>query len=166
MDRQILEMCGILEEEGLCFHELCELEEKKTAAIIAHDGRLLEKISIEQEGILDRLYFLDVQRMERMNALKARRLIEKNASTLADLIARLEEDSAVGLKERGAAIKTAAARLGRKRETNRALMRDNMDYYQILLAGLRRETNPDRGYGQDGREEESLRSSILFNQTA
>jgi len=55
-------------------------------------------------------------------------------------------------------------RLSRIQETNRVLIHDNMEYYNILLTGLRRDRSLDTGYGSDGREEENLKNSILFNQ--
>ena len=57
-------------------------------------------------------------------------------------------------------------RLSRIQDTNRVLISDNMEYYNILLTGLRRDPSLETGYGRDGREDEKLKNSILFNQTA
>ena len=57
-------------------------------------------------------------------------------------------------------------KLQRLQETNQTLINDNMEYYNILLTGLRRSGPLDTGYGRDGKEEENLKNSILFNKTA
>ncbi|MBN2079563.1 MAG: flagellar protein FlgN [Spirochaetes bacterium] len=166
MDRLIVDMCEILDAEAKCLGSLCELEENKTDVIMVHDGKNLERISRDQESILERMRSLETRRMARMQAIRGRRGISGDITTLADMIARLEGDAAACLKERRARVRNAAGKLGRIREKNHALIRDNMEYYEILLTGLRRESARERGYGCDGREEDGLRNSILFNQTA
>jgi hypothetical protein len=66
----------------------------------------------------------------------------------------------------GRNLKDVMIRLSRIQETNQVLIHDNMEYYNILLTGLRRDRSMDTGYGSDGREEETLKNSILFNQKA
>ena len=166
MDRLITDMCEILDAEGLCLDELFRLEEEKTDTIMRHDGKNLERISRDQERILDRMRALESGRMERMESIRKERGIGNDVATLGDMIERLDGATAGRLSERRGRIRSAAGRLGRVREKNRVLIRDNMEYYEILLTGLRRESARERGYGRDGKEEESLRNSILFNLTA
>ncbi len=166
MDRLIVNMCEILDAEAKCLANLCDLEEKKTHVIMSHDGKNLERISRDQESILERMAALEATRMTRMESIRSARGIDRDVKTLVDMIARLDGDSAASLRERRAAVRNAAGKLGRMREKNHALIRDNMEYYEILLTGLRRESARERGYGRDGREEDGLRNSILFNQTA
>jgi hypothetical protein len=52
MNNHMIEMGRILKEEKDLFEILCSLERNKTSAILDHNGKLLEKISVDQEGIL------------------------------------------------------------------------------------------------------------------
>ena len=59
MDNHIIEMGKILKEETALFEKLHSLERNKTSAILDHNGKLLEKISLEQEGILSSISKLE-----------------------------------------------------------------------------------------------------------
>ncbi|MBN2157817.1 MAG: flagellar protein FlgN [Spirochaetes bacterium] len=165
MNRHIAEMGNILKQETAIFEKIYALEEKKTGAIIDHNGKLIEKISMEQEGLLGKVSDLETERMKKVDAYKRERHIRKEITTLSDITAMLGQPSGGMVASLGGELKDIMGKLACMQDTNRVLITDNMKYYNILLTGLRRDTNMDAGYRHDGKEEEKLRNSILFNTT-
>ncbi|MBP7736682.1 MAG: flagellar protein FlgN [Spirochaetes bacterium] len=166
MEHHISEMLRILKEETGLFEKLCSLEKEKTGAIVEHNGKLMEKISIEEEGLLSMIENLESARLRQVGDYMRKRRIRTDNVTLSDVAATAEQPVSENMRLLGRGLKEVMMKLGRLQETNRALINDNMEYYNILLTGLRRNGALDAGYGSDGREEEKLKNSILFNQTA
>ena len=59
MEKNVIAMTKILKEETDLFEKLCSLEKSKTEAIIEHNAKLIESISLEQEAILGRISALE-----------------------------------------------------------------------------------------------------------
>jgi hypothetical protein len=165
MNKHIAEIATILQEETRLFNTVCSLEENKTGAIMTHDGRLLDRISREQEGLLGTISALESSRMRHAD-LVAHRGGGGGHATLADIVSRAGDGHEVRLRDMGRSLRSVLIKLKNLQETNQVLINDNMEYYNILLTGLRRSRSADAGYGEDGREEEKLKNSILFNKKA
>ncbi|HPC41747.1 MAG TPA: flagellar protein FlgN [Spirochaetota bacterium] len=166
MEKHITEMIRILKEETGLFEKLCSLEKDKTGAIVDHNGKLIEKISLEEEGLLSMISFLESMRLRQVEAYVKQRHIRNDHVTLSDVAATAEKPVSDNMILLGRNLKEVMMRLGRLQETNHVLMHDNMEYYNILLAGLRRTSSTETAYGSNGKEEEKLKNSVLFNQTA
>ena len=166
MEKNVNAMTKILKEETTLFEKMCSLEKTKTGAIIEHNAKLLEVISLEQEEILARISTLENDRARQMEDYMKQRHIRNNSFTLRDMADMLDSPTSSSMLTIGRSLKDVMVRLGRMQDTNRVLISDNMEYYNILLTGLRRDRSMETGYGSDGREDEKLKNSILFNQTA
>jgi len=166
MEKHITEMIRILKEETGLFEKLCSLEKDKTGAIVDHNGKLIEKISLEEEGLLSMISSLESMRLRQVEAYVKQRHIRNDHVTLSDVAATAEKPVSDNMILLGRNLKEVMMRLGRLQETNHVLMHDNMEYYNILLAGLRRTSSTETAYGSNGKEEEKLKNSVLFNQTA
>ena len=164
MNNHMIEMGRILKEEKGLFEKLCSLERNKTGAILDHNGRLLEKLSIEQEEILSSISKLEMDRIKHIENFKKHKHVRKVGISLSDITGMMDDSSADNMRLLGRNLKDVMIRLSRIQETNRILIHDNMEYYNILMTGLRRDRSLETGYGSDGREEEGLKNSILFNQ--
>jgi DNA-binding transcriptional MerR regulator len=162
----MIEMGRILKEEKDLFEKLCSLERSKTGAILDHNGKLLEKISIEQEEILSSISKLEVDRVKHIESFKKQNHVRKAGISLSEITEILDDSSAGHMRVLGRNLKDVMIRLSRIQDTNRILIQDNMEYYNILMTGLRRDKSLETGYGSDGKEDEGLKNSILFNQKA
>jgi flagellar biosynthesis/type III secretory pathway chaperone len=109
---------------------------------------------------------LEKERTRHADEFKKIKHIRKERISLSDMAGVVDKNTASAVLTLGKGLKEILARLEKVRDTNRVLINDNMEYYNILLTGLRRNTAADTGYGSDGREEENLKNSILFNKTA
>ena len=85
MERHDFEVGKILKDEMVIFEKLFALEEHKTGAILEHDGKLLEKISRDQELLLSKMQSLESDRMKKMAACKRARHIKKENATLKEI---------------------------------------------------------------------------------
>ena len=166
MEKNVTAMTDILKKETELFEKMYSLEKSKTEAIVEHNAKLLETISLEQEGLLSRISQLESDRTRKMDDYKKRRHIGNASFTLRDMAGVLDGPTASSVLTIGRNLKDVMLRLSRTQDTNRVLINDNLEYYNILLTGLRRDRSLETGYGRDGREDEKLKNSILFNQTA
>jgi hypothetical protein len=166
MDKHLAEMKRILKEEKGLFEKVYSLEKDKTGVIISRDGKLLEKLSKDQEDILATISGLETERIRHVDNYRKHHHIRKDPLTISDLAASVGNAPGADMILLGRELKDVMKKLARVQETNRVLINDNMEYYNILITGLRRDSSIDGGYGSDGREEEILKNSILFNQTA
>jgi flagellar biosynthesis/type III secretory pathway chaperone len=156
----------ILKDELGIFEKLYSLEEQKTGAILEHKGKLLERISREQEGLLSKIQALESDRQKKMEACETAGHIKKENVTLRTFAESLGGAARDALTETGKRLGGLISRLNSLLETNAILITDNMEYYNILLTGLRANGTNDAGYSPDGREEDIPKQSVLFNQTA
>lgn len=166
MEQQLVDMNRILKEETELFEKIFALEESKTGAIIGQHGKQLEMISLEQEGLLSRVSALESSRSRTIDSYRQRIHMKHENPTLRDIIATMDASSGPQMEARGRNLKRLMDKLSRLQETNNKLISDNMEYYNILMSGIRRDRSVETGYGSDGKEEEKMRNSILFNQTA
>jgi len=166
MEKYDFEMGKILKDELIIFEKLFVLEEHKTSAILEHDGKLLERISRDQEVLLSNMQPLESERLKKMAACKKARHIKKDKATLKDIAEAMGGANGANLATVGGKLAGLITRLNHLLEANRMLINDNMEYYNILLTGLRNNRTVDAGYSPDGKEEDIPKQSVLFNQTA
>jgi flagellar biosynthesis/type III secretory pathway chaperone len=168
MLKPVIELEQILGDELTRYEELYSLEEEKSERIIQRDGAAMEKISERQEGLLEEVARLEERRLSmiqeyaRLNNLRD---IGRELS-LRDVILSMDEDSSAHLSRMGIELKRLLVKLDRLRKSNERLIQDNLEFFEILVSGLRNETGLSGGYGRDGREEEKVSSSLVINQTA
>ena len=168
MMKPVLELEKILLEEKRIYEEIFALEENKGEAIMVRKGPDIESISREQEFLLDEL---NIQERKRSAAIDEYIRLNKIRDlsgdvTLADVIRSMDEDSSHHLMLLGLELKTTMLKLKRLQDTNEQLIRDNMEFFQILLSGLKDTGAIRSGYDRGGREDKKVAGSLLFNKTA
>lgn len=165
MDNDIERIISILHEEERLFTEIHGIEERKIGAIMSHDGSLLERLSRRQETILEEIEKVEKSRCDCISDFAALHNIS-GRHTLSDIAARVDANTAERLVEAGQRLRLQLEGLKKIQATVRTLIDDNMEYYRILIAGLKRAPGSSAQYGNNGREEEKGRRSILINTTA
>jgi flagellar biosynthesis/type III secretory pathway chaperone len=165
MSRSLEELERIIQEEINLFEEVYMLELKKSDAVINQDGGLLESISLDQEGMISRISYLESERNKQVLKIANNGNQEDNLtlSNVVEFIGRESSDQIVNL---GRELKGTLKRLSELRRTNDRMMQNNMEFYQAILAGLKKGSGKDSGYGSDGKEEERTGGSLLFNKKA
>ncbi len=166
MLKPVINLEKILKLEHELYHRLYQLEEQKSEAIIERDGKLLESISMEQESILGRLGRIETEREGAINDyVRLNNLHDfSGALTLRDIVLSMDEDSSHHLMRLGMELKEIVQELSRLQKTNEQLIHDNLEFFNILLSGLREENSLSAGYSNDGKEDSRVASSMIFNQ--
>jgi len=147
----------ILRDEMNVYGRMRELEELKTAAIMDRDGRLIESISKEQEDLIIRIDLLEEKRIS----------VTKRATGSANTTLReLASGSNHVILRTGSELKNMIRKLQDLQHTNGQLARDNLQYYEAIVNGLRESSSIRSGYGRDGREKSRVARPAIFSQHA
>ncbi len=161
----VAELEKILNEELHLYADLYALEEKKSEAILRKNGKALESTSAEQETILTRVTKLEKSRrkyiaiyaeMNRLNDLG-------REVTLSDVVRLMDEDSSCRLLGTGMELKKLLTKISALHETNRRLIQDNLDFFNMLLSGLKSSVSVNMGYSEKGMERSKVEGSLIFN---
>ncbi len=168
MYKPVIEMEKILSREIELYESLFNLEIDKSEAITRKDWRSVENISLRQEKELSEIDLLEKKREKLIQEYRKLNNLDDltREVTLRDIILSMDEDSSHHLLRLGMDLKSVMNRTSDLVRTNGTLLHDNMEFFNILMSGLK--TNRGQaGYGNDGKEE-NLKSShpVLFNQTA
>lgn len=153
----------ILTKINSIYEELDTLEQQKGEVIRKRDGKLLEVLVKQQEEKLRRIDQLEKERLDLVTRISRQSGVPPHELTLK----RITENSPSDLLViEGQKLKNILRRLKRQSLANERCLKDNLEFYNLLVKGLRAETNIDKGYSQDGRIQNfSSGRSALFNQT-
>jgi flagellar biosynthesis/type III secretory pathway chaperone len=167
MANPVSEMERILREEIRMYAGLLDLEEGKSGAIVRKDGKALESVTARQEALLVRLAGLEESR-KKCIAVCAGAHGSKGLSRNASLseIARLaEKDVARRLLEAGGELRRLTVKLDSLFKTNNRLIRDNLEFFDRLLSGLKESVSVHAGYCEKGIERRKVAGSLVLNTT-
>lgn len=159
--KSVLHMEKVLRQELDLYGEVCALEEEKGGAIIAKDGKLLESLSLEQEKLLGRISSLEERRLVALEAFNC-----ENGSrdmTLRDIIGSLDGDASNRLARLGTDLKNLLLKIQALIETNEKLAKDNIEFYNILLAEVKSRVSLKTGYNRRAVESNTIENPLIFN---
>ncbi len=168
MLQPVIEMEKILQEELNIYEQIYFLEEQKSDAIIARDGKKMESISLDQEKLLKKIEKYEKKREKQIELYRTSNKLDEQVmpATLKNVVHSMDEDSAHHLLRIGLDLKNLLVRMNRLQRNNEKLIHDNLEFYDILVSGLRSSNSMESGYDRDGCEEEKISGSMIFNQTA
>lgn len=160
----------ILNDEKKIYSLIYSLEEKKGDAIISKDADQLTKISNEQEILIGRINDLERLRTRQLEQIAENRSIRyEGALTLSAVIASMknetEREPVRQLAETGRELRELLVKISEKQAVNDKMLADNVEFYNLMVAGLRDEAG-GTGYGRNGRGEVKRGGSLIFNITA
>ena len=158
-----LEKIMLTEKE--IYEEIYNIEENKTEAIISRDGKVIEELSSVQEKFLLEIDSVENERIKIMGKLCSCISPGRQAGniTFQELVNLLENEYAVKLRETGLGLKKILVRIKDVQDLNARLMRDNVEYYDILISGLKNSSSLKSGYDKDGREKAKVFNPVLLN---
>lgn len=163
--KSVLQLEKVLREELNLYGEVCALEEKKGGAIIAKDGKLLESLSMEQEGLLGGISALEERRRVSIEEYRHENMPAgpDRDVTLGDIIRTLDEVPRERLTRLGTELKNLLFKIQALAETNEKLARDNIEFYNILLAELKSRVSLKTGYNRKAVENSTIENPLIFN---
>jgi hypothetical protein len=168
MNNLVQKLINILEREKEIYEKICHIEEKKSEAIMERDGKVIEELSLSQEKFLKEIEGLENERIALMKKYKNVFLTEQNKSeiTLQDIIESIDSKQGKILQQSGVELKDVLTKVGRVQDLNSQLLMDNMEFYDIIISGLKNSSSIGTGYGSDGKEQVGTINPVLFNITA
>jgi flagellar biosynthesis/type III secretory pathway chaperone len=163
MESPVLELERILKNEINIYEKIASIEEEKTDAILSRDGTEIELFAAKQEQLLDEIAVLEKKRTESIEKYRQDHHYDDVNPSLRDVIRIMDEDSALCLMRCGMELKKTMLRIQSLSETNSRLIEDNMEFFNILLSGLKNSSSV--GYTRDGSTSHLGKGSYLFNKT-
>ncbi|MCL1864420.1 MAG: flagellar protein FlgN [Spirochaetes bacterium] len=162
MDYSARELIDILEHEREIYEKIFHMEEEKSDAIIERDGKVIEELSLSQEKFLKEIEILENKRVTLMKKCKSASKI-KGEITLQDIIESIDSAQSRILKQAGVELKNVLLKVARVQDLNSQLLTDNMEFYDIIISGLKNSSTIRSGYGSDGKEQAGTVNPVLFN---
>jgi hypothetical protein len=168
MPLHIEELESVLKNQKKLYIEILDCEEKKSEAVISRDGKLIEEISAREEKLLKSVEALEFSRIEiikKFFAGKKNSLIPEEV-TLKDIAQNEQNKKGELIIKLGSDLKALLLKVKAKQESNASMLKDNMEYFDILISGLKNSSSMKSGYDRDGKEDERVINPVLFNQRA
>jgi hypothetical protein len=165
MQHVVLKLKNLLNIEKDIYFEIFNIEEEKSEAIIKKSGKVIEELSVSQERLLNKIESLEKERIKLMEEYSKHRnvLHHGNEITLQDIIDTVDAKSSSALKLAGIELKKILLKVKNIQDVNSQLLKDNMEFYDILISGLKNSSTLRSGYGRDGKEKGRVFNPVLFN---
>ena len=164
MNNPVKELIAILEHEREIYENILNIEENKSEAIMERDGKLIEELSGSQEKFLKEIERLENERIVLMKKYKSVHVkLHKGEITLQDVIESTDSAQSKILKQTGIELKNILLKVAEVQELNSQLLMDNMEFYDIIISGLKDSSSVNSGYGSDGKEKSGTVNPVLFN---
>lgn len=167
MEINVINLEKNLRKQIELYEKIEEIELQKSDVIIDKDGKSLGELAFEQEQIMKNLSVLEEDRLEIIKKyISDNKLNDLDTNLpLRKIITSMDEDSAHVIYEVGTELKKLVLRIQKLNETNTILMKDNMEFFNILTDSLKQNQGTE-GYTLKGNiSNGSVRSSVLFNKT-
>jgi len=166
MESPVLELERIINSEIEIYDRIAALEENKTDAILSRDGIEIESFSKEQETLLTEIASLEQRRENSIEQYRTdNHLDDGGFVSIHDIVRNMDEDSALRLSRCGMELKKTMLRIKSLSETNRKLIEDNLEFFNILVSGLKSSASFHTGYTREGEKTQKLKGALLINRT-
>ncbi len=168
MPLPVSELETILKKQMNIYSEILVCEEKKGEAIISKNGKVIQEISALQEKLIKSVEDLEAERMDlvRMHFTKSKSSNNAETITLKEMAASMDRKKGLSITRQGEELKSLLLKVRAKQENNFFMLKDNMEYFDILISGLKNSSSVRSGYDRDGKEDERVMNPVLFNQRA
>lgn len=165
MNAVIQKLEEVIRLESDIYNGIFIIEENKSEAIINRAGKAIEELSSSQEKLLGKIESLEKKRTDLMDQYRKFALLRHDGEeiTLLDIIDSLDGNSSSALQKSGIELKKILRKLKSIQDINTKLLKDNMEFFDLLLSGLRNSSTLKSGYGSDGREQARVFNPVLFN---
>jgi flagellar biosynthesis/type III secretory pathway chaperone len=163
MSTAVFELERVLAQETDLYRDILSIEEAKQQAILSRNGRDIEAHTAREEKLIGSLTALETQRESLLGTLH--RKSGFTPPTLGEVLQKLDGRDADILAARGRELKKTVQAVRSLQETNRRLLQDNIDFFNMMLSGLRGDTGGTFAYTRSGMHANSGCTNLLFNQT-
>lgn len=163
----VIKLEDILKQQILFYKQIVKIEEEKSNAIADRDGKQIEILSMEQEALLHQISKLEDERIKTISDYRELNHLDDIAAniTLKDIVRSMDEDSTHKLMQYAMQLKKIMMKIKNLQQTNNTLISDNIEFFNILLSGLKESASVKTGYSKEGDSKQIVSNSVLFNKT-
>jgi len=165
MQQVVHKLEDIMKLQGEIYREIYNIEENKSEAILKKAGKAIEELSTVQEKLIGKIESLEKERAKLMDGYRKYTglHLNENEITLLDIIDSVDSKSGSALKQAGLELKKILLKVKSIQELNTRLLKDNMEFFDILISGLKNSSTLRSGYDRDGKEKGRVFNPVLFN---
>ncbi|MDA3900664.1 MAG: flagellar protein FlgN [Spirochaetes bacterium] len=155
----------ILSEQGELYKELETIELKKTEVIIDRNGKELADLVLDQEKLAARVDRLEKSRIQVTEEISRHYNSDQPVYTITQVAALVGVRTGDLLLGYGKELRDTITRIKALSDTNKRCMKDNLDFFSLMIESLRETVRSDDGYSASGSSRKSSTQSALFNLT-
>lgn len=164
MKTREMEIENILQSEITVYEDILLLEEEKGRAILKKDGRLIEDLSLRQESLIKEIDDLELERIRAVAGCRRPDLSRTSQEpTLNEIASVMGKEQGARLLEAGAELKGILQKIREIQDINTRMIKDNIEFFEILIEGLKDSSSIKSGYNSEGRESSRMVNPVLFS---
>lgn len=164
MKSQEMDIENILQSEITVYEDILLLEEEKGRAILKKDGKRIEDLSLRQESLIKEIDDLEIERIRAVAG--CRRPLQVHGSqepTLNEIASGMARGQGARLLETGAELKSILQKITEIQGVNERMIKDNIEFFEILIEGLKDSSSIKSGYNSEGKESSRMVNPVLFS---
>jgi len=164
MSNLFREIISIIDRQTELYEEFLGLERKKTDCISGNLVTELEGIVSDQDKVIGQIELIESSRLSCVRKITGKFYINKANPSLRDISQYADDDSGKEMILYAERLKKITNELQRILETNARMIRDNMNFYSLIVEGIKDSLDDKSAYSA-GRESRVKKNSVLINRT-
>ncbi len=158
------EIISIIDRQADLYEEFLLLERKKTDCISENLSKELEAVVTDQENVLSQIDLIELSRVSCVRRITGKFFINKANPTLRDIAQYADDISGKEMIYCAERLKKLTNELQRILELNARMLRDNMNFYSLIVDGIKDSLDDKSAYSA-GKESRVKKTSVLINRT-
>lgn len=164
MKTREMDIENILQSEITVYEDILLLEEEKGRAILKKDGRLIEDLSLRQESLIKEIDDLEFERIKAVADCSWRCPSSGSKEpTLKEIASVMKREHGARLLTAGEELKGILQKITEIQGVNERMIKDNIEFFEILIEGLKDSSSIKSGYNSEGRESSRTVNPVLFS---
>ena len=164
MSNLFREIISIIDRQTELYEEFLGLERKKTDCISGNLVTELEGIVSDQDKVIGQIELIESSRLSCVRKITGKFYINKANPSLRDISQYADDDSGKEMILCAERLKKITNELQRILETNARMIKDNMNFYSLIVEGIKDSLDDKSAYSA-GRESRVKKNSVLINRT-
>ncbi len=154
----------IIDSELRIYEEIETIEEKKSDIIISKNGKELDKSIKAEENLLVELDKLENERQNKIADYYVKNNISVSKDVvLSEILSDNNSDSFKRIMSKAESLKKIIVRIKLIHENNEKLIKDNIEFFNLFISGLKDAASIKFGYNKNGYSNSVVSNSVFFN---
>ena len=155
----------VLSEQAALYKDLEKIEQEKREIIISRDGKELERLVSKQEKIIAGIDTLEKRRIKIMGDISFSSGRKEQVVTARQAAVCSDKRSGELIIRYANELRAIVKRIKKLSDINERCMKDNMEFFTLIIDSLRQTVRGEEGYSASGVAPKRSAESALFNLT-